>query len=186
MYGVASVSRIDKIIGLFCRISSLLWGSFAKETYNLKEPTHRSHPILWLHGAFQCLTWLIHMLDLIRSYLKKNWHHDTHAYALCTHTHTHSLSLSLSLLHTHSLSISFSRIYKLNSHFSESDAVSPLYLLRHTRAHNLCEKLQGTWCFTCVTWLIHLNKKAGNGCCDGTRERIYGAFVWVTWFIRVT
>jgi len=29
-YGVATVSRIDTIIGLFCRISSLLWGSFAK------------------------------------------------------------------------------------------------------------------------------------------------------------
>jgi len=29
-YGVAMVSRIDKILGLFCRISSLLWGPFAK------------------------------------------------------------------------------------------------------------------------------------------------------------
>ena len=27
-YGVATVSRIDKITGLFCRILSLLWGSF--------------------------------------------------------------------------------------------------------------------------------------------------------------
>jgi len=27
------------VIGLFCRISSLLLGSFAKETYNFKEPT---------------------------------------------------------------------------------------------------------------------------------------------------
>ena len=32
-YGVARISRIDKIIGLFCRMSSLLYGSFAKETY---------------------------------------------------------------------------------------------------------------------------------------------------------
>jgi len=31
-------------MGLFCRISSLLQGSFAKETYNLKERTNRSHP----------------------------------------------------------------------------------------------------------------------------------------------
>ena len=44
-YGVASISRLLKIIGLFCRISSLLIGSFAKETYNLKEPTNRSQPI---------------------------------------------------------------------------------------------------------------------------------------------
>ena len=33
------------MIGLFCRILSLLQGSFAKETYNLKEPTSRSHSI---------------------------------------------------------------------------------------------------------------------------------------------
>jgi len=33
------------MIGLFCRISSLLQGSFAKETYHFKEPTNRSHPI---------------------------------------------------------------------------------------------------------------------------------------------
>jgi len=33
-YGVASISRLLKIIGLFCKISSLLYGSFAKETYN--------------------------------------------------------------------------------------------------------------------------------------------------------
>ena len=45
-YGLARVSRIDKIIGLFCRISFLLWGSFAKETYNLIDPTDRSHRIV--------------------------------------------------------------------------------------------------------------------------------------------
>jgi len=32
-----------KIVGLFCRISSFLLGSFAKETYKFKEPTNRSH-----------------------------------------------------------------------------------------------------------------------------------------------
>ena len=42
-YGVATVSRIDRIIGLFCKILSLLQGSFAKETYNNIDPTSRSH-----------------------------------------------------------------------------------------------------------------------------------------------
>jgi len=42
---VATLSRLLKIICLFCRISSLLWGSFVQETYNFKEPTNRSHPI---------------------------------------------------------------------------------------------------------------------------------------------
>ena len=40
-YGVATISRLLKIIRLFCRIPSLLQGSFAKETYNLKEPTNQ-------------------------------------------------------------------------------------------------------------------------------------------------
>ena len=45
-YGVATVSRIDKTIGLFCRILALLKGSFAQETYNFIDPTNQSHPIL--------------------------------------------------------------------------------------------------------------------------------------------
>ena len=44
-YVVATVSRIDKIIGLFCRMASLLYVSFAKETYNFIDPTNCSHPI---------------------------------------------------------------------------------------------------------------------------------------------
>jgi len=34
------------MIGLFCRISSLLYGSFTKETHNLKQPIKRNHPII--------------------------------------------------------------------------------------------------------------------------------------------
>jgi len=34
---VATISRLLKIIGLFCRTSFLLQGSFAKETYNLRS-----------------------------------------------------------------------------------------------------------------------------------------------------
>ena len=36
-YGVATMSRRLKMIGLFGRISSLLLGSFAKETYNFRS-----------------------------------------------------------------------------------------------------------------------------------------------------
>ena len=38
---MATISRLLKIIGLFCRISSVLLGSFAKETCNFKQPTNR-------------------------------------------------------------------------------------------------------------------------------------------------
>ena len=36
-YRKASINRLLKITGLFCRISSLLYGSLAKETYNLRS-----------------------------------------------------------------------------------------------------------------------------------------------------
>jgi len=42
---MATISRLLKITGLFGEIWSLLWGSFAKQTYHVKEPTDRSHPI---------------------------------------------------------------------------------------------------------------------------------------------
>ena len=43
--GVATIGRLVKIIGLFCRILFLLLGSIAKETYDFKESTNCSHPI---------------------------------------------------------------------------------------------------------------------------------------------
>ena len=54
-YGVATVSRIDKITGLFCSILSLLQGSFAKETYNCIDPTNQSHPIVSHTIPLYCL-----------------------------------------------------------------------------------------------------------------------------------
>ena len=44
-YGVASISRIDKIIGLLCKRALLKRLYSAKETCNLIDPTDRSHPI---------------------------------------------------------------------------------------------------------------------------------------------
>jgi len=45
MYGVATISRLLKIMGLFCKRALLKRYYSAKETYNFKEPTNRSHPI---------------------------------------------------------------------------------------------------------------------------------------------
>jgi len=54
VYGLATISRLLKIAGLFCRIQSLLQGSFAEETYNFKEPTNRSHPIVSVGRVYWC------------------------------------------------------------------------------------------------------------------------------------
>jgi len=45
-YGLAPVSRIDKIIGLFCKRAQLKRRYSAKETCNSIDPTDRSHPIV--------------------------------------------------------------------------------------------------------------------------------------------
>ena len=45
MYGVATISRLLKIIGLFCQRALQKRLYSAKETCNDKEPTNRSNPI---------------------------------------------------------------------------------------------------------------------------------------------
>ena len=44
-YGVATISRLLKNIGLFCKRDLQKRPIFCKETYIFKHPTHRSHPI---------------------------------------------------------------------------------------------------------------------------------------------
>jgi len=44
-YGVAMISRLLQIIGLFCKRALYKRLCSANETYHFKEPTHRSHPI---------------------------------------------------------------------------------------------------------------------------------------------
>jgi len=44
-YGVALVSRINKIIDLFCKRALQKSQYSAKETYNFIDPTNRSHPM---------------------------------------------------------------------------------------------------------------------------------------------
>jgi len=44
-YGVATIGRFLKITGLFCKRALPKRLYSAKETYNFKEPTNRSHPI---------------------------------------------------------------------------------------------------------------------------------------------
>ena len=45
IYGVATIRRLLKIIGLFCKRALYKRLYSAKETYNVKEPTNGSHPI---------------------------------------------------------------------------------------------------------------------------------------------
>ena len=51
-YGVATISRLLKFTGLFCKTALYKRLYSAEETYNFKEPTNRSHPICQ-KGAIQ-------------------------------------------------------------------------------------------------------------------------------------
>ena len=69
-YGVATVSRIDKVIGLFCRIASLLQGSFAKEAYNLIDLTNQSHPV-YICMQYRLLHLECHSLQCIHMHMHR-------------------------------------------------------------------------------------------------------------------
>jgi len=64
LYGVASISRLLKMIGIFCKRA--LWKTLysAKETYNFKEPTDRSHPIyIYVYRTYS----YVYMYTLLRN-----------------------------------------------------------------------------------------------------------------------
>jgi len=57
-YGVATISRLLKDIGLFCKRDLQKRPIFCKETYIFKHPTNRSHPIEPLWGIVSLSEWL--------------------------------------------------------------------------------------------------------------------------------
>ena len=127
-YGVATISRMLKNIGLFCKRALQKRPVFCKETCIFKHPTHRSHPIPTRAGDrrlkwdeipthfsgdvclcvhVRCRCWSYHM----QTYLYINWH-TPHAYVLPTSTGVRALTIStvffLVPIDTHSGSAWFS------------------------------------------------------------------------------
>jgi len=115
---VATVSRIDKIIGFFCRILSLLQGSFAKETCIFIDPTNHSQPISSSVSTVQ----LVHRYEVL--YLEYNSFIDM-KFCICSTTRSsisHVLHLYPEL---------FDHITSLSS-LSNSWSTSPLLHLHQT------------------------------------------------------
>jgi len=157
-YGVVTIRRLLKIIGLFCRISSLLQGSFAKESYNFKKPTNRSHPIclqpphsissVAREGIFtwhDVFTWrkiftyvasLMHIRDMTHVYVR----HDpficvTWLVHMCDMTHSYILYALLAV------------VYAL--------LIAKLYL-RDMALYTWHDSHMWHDQIICVTWLIHI------------------------------
>jgi len=106
---VATISRLLKIICLFCKRALQKRLYSAKETYNFKEPTNRSHPIphpaLRLLFAHTHTPYLSHSLSLSLAHpptlfpstrVRRSIETTVH-----THTHTPYLSHTLSLFVAH-------------------------------------------------------------------------------------
>jgi len=55
LYGVATTSRLLIITGLFCERALIKRWYSAKETYNFKEPTNRSHPISFFASSYSAI-----------------------------------------------------------------------------------------------------------------------------------
>ena len=129
---------------IFCRILSLLQGSFAKETFNFKEPTNRSNPIC-LHQnqrGYPCWCFFsllqnivsfmglfckrdLYFLSLLVSSLSLSVAF-TRTHTRCAYTHTHKFShssvlpLVLSFHLSFSLSLAVPRLFFCSGSFSHS------------------------------------------------------------------
>jgi len=62
-YGVAMISRLLRIIGLFSKRALYKWLYSAKRTYNFMEPTNRSHPVLTQRTIHLCFYPVLRVCD---------------------------------------------------------------------------------------------------------------------------
>jgi len=94
-YGVATMGRLLKIIGLFCKRAIYKKLHSAKETYNFKEPTNRSHPIthilLIVTSQITYLTWMDEYSGVINFTTILPASRITYYYHTCLLPHTDAL-----------------------------------------------------------------------------------------------
>jgi len=78
-YGVATISRMLKNIGLFCKRALQKRPVFCKETCIFKHPTHRSHPICTYVHTYMC-TYMLHIHAYIYTHIYIHTYTDTYTY----------------------------------------------------------------------------------------------------------
>jgi len=148
-YGVAIMSRLPGIIGLFCKRTLRKRLYSAKETYNLKEPTNRSHPIFQLRYATHCTT-LQHTATYCNILHRTASHRNTlalHCITLQkfhtahsnvhTRTHTHTHSHVHTYTHTHTPHVLAALICR--KHVTHTHAQTHTHIL-----HPRCPELSHT------------------------------------------
>jgi len=99
-YGVATICRLLKITGLFCKRALQKRPIFCKETYDFKEPANRSHPIQrhsswpkWIACVLRYSPWLKQkywdtvLFKWILGARNTETQFVTHMNGVCTETH---------------------------------------------------------------------------------------------------
>jgi len=117
-YGVATIMRLLKIIGLFCKRARWKRRYSAKETYNFKEPTTRSHPI---HGFVNSST------DVSKDYFT------------LAHSKPHCNSVQYTNAATHCCLLQY-----IATHSNALHRTNPSIAQHHSTTHALCYTLQPT------------------------------------------
>ena len=150
--------------GLFCRISSVLQGSFAKETCNFKEPTNRSHPIYIRRldlASIRASMYAYIINTHAHAHTHKHTYTHTHTRAH-THTHTHTITNTHMIhIHAHARAIRWKERVDLTcacmyTHMPILSYTYPhIYLHTHTHTHQeehvdfYCAPVRASTC-TCV------------------------------------
>ena len=133
-YGVALISRMDKILGLFCKRALYKRRYSAKETYNFINPTDRSHPIMYRNPTigntlFGRMDGSCHTLPRVMSRV-----------CMSHVTHTHNCYLYNKLQHA---ATRCNALQSTATHCSTlQHTAAHCNILRHTATH--CNTLQQT------------------------------------------
>jgi hypothetical protein len=167
--GVATVSRIDKIIGLFCKRALQKRQYSAEETYNFIDPTDRSHPIytwVWQNvGLFsvevgfisstiytRCSSYFwplkvlhVHLLTHTHTYTNTR----THAHDRCSQsgvlTPAKSIVYSFTHTHTRTHTHTYTRTHTHTHAHTHTHTHARTYThkhthTRHTHTHDRCSQ----------------------------------------------
>ena len=92
-YGVATISRLLKIICLFCKRALYKRRYSAKETWYFKEPTNRSHPIYHMSDTNHSDTITASGIDMYISHspILRYLNHTSYAYVVWIIHHMHQM-----------------------------------------------------------------------------------------------
>jgi len=195
-YGVATMSRLLKIIRLFCKRALQKSLYSAKETYNFKEPTSRSHPIFICIHKHICIRWYEshvsrHTYEIIGLFCKRslqkrpifsketyNLKEPTNLMYLVAPMNESYHTYEWAMPHTwmsHVAHINEScNIYEWKSCISAEDRHSNTTSAGVDMAHSYVRHDS----FICVIWLIHK--------CDMAHSYVrHGSFVCVTQLIHM-